>query len=154
MMTTDSRLSHQAWLSVMDEAINNMEVEHQRRVNEGSYGRLDTEEMGEQRLSAIRNVRYYIADSWAQGDLPMNPFRLYDELEMLDKYQEDYPVKVAERCAKIARQEYENAKSSYEYYQSLALRPGLLLSKARYEGFAYIEETIKNYYNMVINTKG
>ena len=154
MMTTDSRLSHEAWLSVIDEAIRYIEGYHQRRIDEGSYRRLDTEEMGEQRLSAIRNVRYYIADSWAQGDLPTNPFRLYDELAMLDKYQEDYPVKVAEQCAKIARQEYENAKSSYEYYQSLALRPGLLLSKARYEGFAYIEETIKNYYNMVINTKG
>lgn len=154
MMTTDNRLSHEAWLSVIDEAIAYIEAYHQRVINEGGYGRLNTEEMGEQRLYAIRNVRQYIAYSWSQGDLPMNPFMSYDELAKLDKDQDDYPVKVAEQYTKNEEREYEHAKRDYEYYQSLALRPGLLLSQARYEGFAYIEKTIKDYYNMVINTKG
>lgn len=154
MMTTDNRLSHETWLSVMDEAIADIEEYHQRRIDEGSYRRLDTEEMGEQRLSAMRNVRGYIADSWAQGDSPMNPFRSYDALAMLDKDQDDYPVKVAEQFTKIAGREYENAKRDYEYYQSLALRPGLLLSEARHDGYKYIEKITKDYYNSVTNTRG
>jgi len=133
MMTADERLSHEAWLSVIDKAISDIEEYHQRMINEGRYSRFNTEEMGQQRLDAMMDVRQSIVWNKAQGNLP---------------------IEIARQHAELMRQTYTSAKENYEYYQSIALRPGLLSSQARYEGYMHAERIIKNYYNTVINTKG
>ena len=133
MMTTDSKLSHEAWLSVIDEAIDYIEEYHQRMIDEGGYNRLNTEEMGKLRLLTMRDVRRSIVRDRAQGDLP---------------------IEIVRQHVEFIRRQYEGVKANYEYYQSLALRPELLLSQAEYEGYTYIEKIIKNYYNTVTNTKG
>src|SRR5699024_12271810 len=80
MMTADERLSHEAWLSVIDKAISDIEEYHQRMINEGRYSRFNTEEMGQQRLDAMMDVRQSIVWNKAQGNLPIEIARQHAEL--------------------------------------------------------------------------